>query len=164
MKVPNELLSYSLLGKLAGDPKLQQFIEVLTLNKDLIERPDSILTKFQDFVHLTQNNNPTSLPNSVTALVSTSNEAYNIIYYCTNGKHNNKSTSHTRNKCWGESPGLRPTRKDNKQRKTEANSYLAKALITSLTAVPEDQLILDCGATHHMFNSTKKFRSLSVSL
>ncbi|MBW0548154.1 hypothetical protein O181_087869 [Austropuccinia psidii MF-1] len=58
IKVPNDLFSYSLLGKLAGDPRLQQFIEVLTLNKDLIEKPDSIHTKLQDYVHLTQNNNP----------------------------------------------------------------------------------------------------------
>ncbi|MBW0483514.1 hypothetical protein O181_023229 [Austropuccinia psidii MF-1] len=163
IKVPNELLSYSLLGKLAGDPKLHQFIEVLTLNEDLIERPDSVLTKLQDYVHLTQNNNPPSLPNSVTALVSTSKEACKIIYYCTNGKHNDKSTSHTKNKCWAENPHLRPTRKNNKQRKTEANSYLAKPLITSLETVPEDELILDCGPTHHMFNSTKFFLSLSNS-
>ncbi|MBW0539129.1 hypothetical protein O181_078844 [Austropuccinia psidii MF-1] len=163
IKVPNELFSYSLLGKLGGDPKLHQFIEVLTLNEDLIKKPDSILTKLQDYMHLTQNNNPPSLPSSVTALVSTSNNSYKIIHYCTNGKHNDKSTSHTKNKCWAENPHLRPTRKDNKQRRTEANSYLAKALITSLTNAPEDQLILDCGATHHMFNSTKFFLSLSNS-
>ncbi|MBW0471579.1 hypothetical protein O181_011294 [Austropuccinia psidii MF-1] len=161
IKVPNELLSYSLLGKLSGDPKLHQLIEVLTLNKDVIEKPDTVLIKLQDYVHLTQNNNPSTLPNSVTSLVSTSEEAYKIIYYCTNGKHNDKSTSHTKNKCWAENPQLRPICKDHKQRKIEANSYLAKALITSLETVPEDQLILDCGVTHHMFNSTKFFRSLS---
>ncbi|MBW0539404.1 hypothetical protein O181_079119 [Austropuccinia psidii MF-1] len=53
--------------------------------------------------------------------------------------------------------------KTKKQRKIEANSYLSKALITSLATVPEDQLILSCGATHHMFNSTKFFLSLSTS-
>ncbi|MBW0565131.1 hypothetical protein O181_104846 [Austropuccinia psidii MF-1] len=157
------LQSYIDSGKLGGDPKLHQFIEVLTLNKDLIKKPDSILTKLQHYVHLTQNNNPKSLPNSVTALVSTSNDSCKVIHYCTNGKHNNKSTSHTKNKCWAENPHLRPTCKDNKQRRTEANSYLAKELITSLTNEPEDQPILDCGATHHMFNSTKFFLSLSSS-
>ncbi|MBW0508785.1 hypothetical protein O181_048500 [Austropuccinia psidii MF-1] len=122
-----------------------------------------ILTKLQDYVHLTKDNNPPLPSNSATALVSTSNEAYKVIYYCTNGKHNNKSTSHTKNKCWAENPHLKPTCKDNKQRKVEANSYLTKALITSLTTVPEDKLILDCGATHHMFNSPKFFHSLSDS-
>ncbi|MBW0504753.1 hypothetical protein O181_044468 [Austropuccinia psidii MF-1] len=102
-------------------------------------------------------------PNSVTALVSTSKKAYKIIYYCTNGKKNEKSTSHTKNKWLEGSPHLRPTCKDKKQRKTEASSYLAKALITSLETVAEDQPILDCGATHHIFNSTRLFLSLSDS-
>ncbi|MBW0551788.1 hypothetical protein O181_091503 [Austropuccinia psidii MF-1] len=161
IKVPNKLLSYSLLGKLGGDRKLHQYIKVLTLSDDLIEKPDMILTKLQDYVDLIRDNNPPLPSNSATALVSTTDKTYKIIYYCTNGKHNNKSTSHTKNKCWAENPHLKPIRKDKKRRKLEANSNLAKALITSVTTVPEDQLILDCGATHHMFNSRKFFLSLS---
>ncbi|MBW0521611.1 hypothetical protein O181_061326 [Austropuccinia psidii MF-1] len=128
-----------------------------------VNRGHIILTKLQDYVHLTKDNNPPLPSNSVTALVSTSNKAYKVIYYCTNGKHNDKSTSHTKNKFLAENPHLKPTCKDNKQRKVDANSYLTKALMTSLTTVPEDQLILDCRATHHMFNSPKFFHSLSDS-
>ncbi|MBW0565799.1 hypothetical protein O181_105514 [Austropuccinia psidii MF-1] len=161
IKVPNKFLSYSLLGKLGGDPKLHQYIKVLTLSDNLIKKPDMILKKLQDDVHLIRDNSPPLPSNSATALVSTTDKTYKIIYYSTNGKHNNKSTSHTKNKCWEENPHLKPIHKDNKQTKLEANSYLAKALITSVTTVPEDQLILDCGATHHMFNSQKLFLSLS---
>ncbi|MBW0537363.1 hypothetical protein O181_077078, partial [Austropuccinia psidii MF-1] len=52
IKVPNALLLYSLLGKVAGDLKLHQFIESLTSNEELIEKPDPILTHLQDYVHL----------------------------------------------------------------------------------------------------------------
>ncbi|MBW0555985.1 hypothetical protein O181_095700 [Austropuccinia psidii MF-1] len=36
IKVPNKILSFSLLGKLGGESQLPQFIEVLTLNEELI--------------------------------------------------------------------------------------------------------------------------------
>ncbi|MBW0551252.1 hypothetical protein O181_090967 [Austropuccinia psidii MF-1] len=74
IKVPNELLSSSLLGKLGGDPKLHQYIEVLTLSGDLIEKPDIILTKLQDYVHLIRDNKLPLPSNSATALVSTTNK------------------------------------------------------------------------------------------
>ncbi|MBW0478454.1 hypothetical protein O181_018169 [Austropuccinia psidii MF-1] len=42
--VPPDLLSYSLLGKLGGDTNLHQFIKDLTLNEDIIKKPEKILT------------------------------------------------------------------------------------------------------------------------
>ncbi|MBW0537710.1 hypothetical protein O181_077425 [Austropuccinia psidii MF-1] len=50
--VPGELLSYSLLGKLGGDTNLPQFVENLTLNEDIIQKPKKILTRIQDLAHL----------------------------------------------------------------------------------------------------------------
>ncbi|MBW0588217.1 hypothetical protein O181_127932 [Austropuccinia psidii MF-1] len=50
--VPPELLSYSLLAKLGGETNLQQFIKNLTLNEDIIEKPEKILTQLQDLAHL----------------------------------------------------------------------------------------------------------------
>ncbi|MBW0533783.1 hypothetical protein O181_073498 [Austropuccinia psidii MF-1] len=37
--VLTEILSFTILGKLSNDPKLHQYIEVLTLNDDLVENP-----------------------------------------------------------------------------------------------------------------------------
>ncbi|MBW0510199.1 hypothetical protein O181_049914 [Austropuccinia psidii MF-1] len=37
--IPNELLSYLLLGKLGGNPHLSQFVETLIFNEDIIEKP-----------------------------------------------------------------------------------------------------------------------------
>ncbi|MBW0461525.1 hypothetical protein O181_001240 [Austropuccinia psidii MF-1] len=158
IKIPNELLSYSLLGKLGGDSNLQQLVESLTLNDELIERPNLILTRLQDYVHLakTKEPSPVDLPS---ALVSTTNESFKIIHYCTNGKHNPKSTTHKREECWAENPQLRPNRKDNKRKKFQST---AKALVTSSSnsQTGPSQVILDCGATHHMFNSKAFFTSL----
>ncbi|MBW0461885.1 hypothetical protein O181_001600 [Austropuccinia psidii MF-1] len=41
--VPNELLSYSLLGKLRGSSNLSQFVENLIFNEEIIEKPLLIL-------------------------------------------------------------------------------------------------------------------------
>ncbi|MBW0534203.1 hypothetical protein O181_073918 [Austropuccinia psidii MF-1] len=166
IKVPNALLSYYLLGKLAGDLKLHQFIGSLTLNEELIEKPDLICTRLQDYVHLSLRKLPKRLPNSsVSALVSASNNNFKIIYYCTNAKHNLKNTSHRKDQCWAENPHLRPNQKDNKRRKTDSSAHLSivKSLITMVDSLPKDQILLDCGATHHMFNSRKFFTSLTNS-
>ncbi|MBW0476338.1 hypothetical protein O181_016053 [Austropuccinia psidii MF-1] len=52
IKVPNGLLSFSLLGKLGGDCDLSQFVYSLTLNEELIERPDIILVSTKTETHL----------------------------------------------------------------------------------------------------------------
>ncbi|MBW0530942.1 hypothetical protein O181_070657 [Austropuccinia psidii MF-1] len=52
IKVPNEILTFSLLGKLGGKSQLHQFIKVLTLNEELIEKPNLILNRLQDFASL----------------------------------------------------------------------------------------------------------------
>ncbi|MBW0484803.1 hypothetical protein O181_024518 [Austropuccinia psidii MF-1] len=141
-----------------GDSKIQQLVESLTLNDELIECPNLILTRLQDYVHLTKTKDPspTNLPS---ALVSTTNESFKIIHYCTNGKHNPKGTTHKKEECWAENPQLRPNKKE-----FQSTAYFstAKALITSSsnTQSGRSQLILDFGSTHHMFNSKTFFISL----
>ncbi|MBW0526244.1 hypothetical protein O181_065959 [Austropuccinia psidii MF-1] len=44
-----ELLSFTTLGKLMGDPKVHQYVELLTLNEDLVGNPDEVLSKLEDF-------------------------------------------------------------------------------------------------------------------
>ncbi|MBW0533981.1 hypothetical protein O181_073696 [Austropuccinia psidii MF-1] len=158
--VPAELLSYSLLGKVGGDTNIHQFIENLTLNKDIIKKPKKILTRLQDLAHL---NNTKKLPqnHSSTALLSNVEEPHKIVYYCAKGKHNTKCTTHKREDCWSENPHLRPPRREKEHQHFDATAHLTigQALMTipALLQPREDQLILDCQATHHMFNSLKPF-------
>ncbi|MBW0580016.1 hypothetical protein O181_119731, partial [Austropuccinia psidii MF-1] len=78
----------SLLGKLGGDTNLHQFVKNLTLNEDIIEKPEKVLTRLQDLAHL--NNLYCKQSAAPTALVSSGVEPHKIIYYCTKGKHKEK--------------------------------------------------------------------------
>ncbi|MBW0526740.1 hypothetical protein O181_066455 [Austropuccinia psidii MF-1] len=95
-----------------------------------------------------------------TALTTSLDELHKIIYYCSNGKHNNKCTTHRKAEFWAENPHLRPNRKEKKRKNNPAaHLSMVQALTTlSLTQQPSsNQIFIDCGATHHMFNSTKFF-------
>ncbi|MBW0585818.1 hypothetical protein O181_125533 [Austropuccinia psidii MF-1] len=124
--VPPELLSYSLLGKLGGDTNLHQFVENLTLNEDIIEKPEKILTRLQDLANLNavyckkQSTTPT-------ALISSGGEPHKIIYYCAKGKHNDKCSTHKKEDCWTENPHLRPPRREKKCRHFNPTAHFTMA-------------------------------------
>ncbi|MBW0511096.1 hypothetical protein O181_050811 [Austropuccinia psidii MF-1] len=162
IKVPSEILSYIILGKLAGNTTLSQVVELLTLNDDLIGRHDHVLSRLQEYVHL-QTAKPANNHSIALALVSsTQNHPYKIMYYCANGKHNPKFMTHKKEECYAKNPHLRPPRRENKKRPTgEASAHLASttALITNANILQE--LVIDCGATHHMFHSHSIFSSVS---
>ncbi|MBW0514704.1 hypothetical protein O181_054419 [Austropuccinia psidii MF-1] len=148
IKIEAELLSFSILGKLIVDPKLQHYIEILTLNDKIIEKPDLILTKLQDFVNNSRIQ-PTKQEAEPSALfTSVQNQNYKITYYCTNGQHNPNCTSHTKEQCYAEHPNLRPPRK-NKQRTPPNNppsAHLssAQALLTGTSDLQKNyQVIVD---------------------
>ncbi|MBW0488787.1 hypothetical protein O181_028502 [Austropuccinia psidii MF-1] len=121
IKVPNEILYFSLLGKL-GDK-------------------------------------------NHSALFSASNEQFKKVYYCSNGRHNQQCTTHRKEECWAENPHLRPSRREKKRKFLNPSAHLlvATALITSSLSQKENlnDLVVDCGATHHMFNNKDFFHSLS---
>ncbi|MBW0523839.1 hypothetical protein O181_063554 [Austropuccinia psidii MF-1] len=103
-----KILTFTLLGKLSSNPQIHQFAEVLTLNEELIEQPDLVISKLQDYhdnseLQSTEANVPIS-----TALVSESNHPYKITHYCANGRHNLNCTTHSKEKFFAESPHLRP--------------------------------------------------------
>ncbi|MBW0478481.1 hypothetical protein O181_018196 [Austropuccinia psidii MF-1] len=77
--VHNGILTFSLLGKLGGDPKLCQLVEGLTLNEDVIQRHDIILSRLQDYVKLIRIKEPIK-DLRASALVSTTNEPYKTVY------------------------------------------------------------------------------------
>ncbi|MBW0538331.1 hypothetical protein O181_078046, partial [Austropuccinia psidii MF-1] len=167
VKMPSEILSYIILGKLAGDPKLNQVVELLTLNKEIIEKPDQILSRLQEYANHCQTKDTrlnTSPP--VTDLVASSNEPFLIVYYCSNGKHNPKCLTNKKEECFAENPHLRPQKRDNKRKAPSSNPTThfstAQALYTNAyQRLSPGQLVVDCGATHHMFHSEEVFASLS---
>ncbi|MBW0505588.1 hypothetical protein O181_045303 [Austropuccinia psidii MF-1] len=159
--VPNELLSYSLLGKLGGNPHLSQFVETLIFNEDIIEKPLAILSRLQDFASHSNLSNYTKGTSS-SALVTTHDEPHKVVFYCSQGKHNLRCTTHKKEECWAENPHLRPSRRE-KKRKNNPSAHLsiAQALTTigGNLSLSRNQVVIDCGATHHMFNSPSFFCS-----
>ncbi|MBW0491830.1 hypothetical protein O181_031545 [Austropuccinia psidii MF-1] len=105
--IPSELLSFTFLGKLSGDPKIHQYVETLSLNEELIELPNLILSKLQDF-HNNSFIQEEPIKSSVTTLLSESAHPYKVLYYCTNGKHNPMCTSCTKQECFVKNPQLKP--------------------------------------------------------
>ncbi|MBW0533961.1 hypothetical protein O181_073676 [Austropuccinia psidii MF-1] len=73
------------------------------------------------------------------------------------------STTHSKNECYAKNPHLRPPWQNNK-RKNQASAHLstAQALITrNQLDINSQELIVDCGATHHMINSPRYFTSFT---
>ncbi|MBW0536725.1 hypothetical protein O181_076440 [Austropuccinia psidii MF-1] len=138
IKVPNEILTFSLLGKLGGESQLHQFIE----------------------------KNPNAKSNHST-LFSASNEPCKKVYYCSNGRPNQQCITHQKEECWAENPHLRPTRKEKKQNyyNTSTQLSITSVLITSPKSSnrSSNELVVDCGATNHMFNKKACLISLSNS-
>ncbi|MBW0521628.1 hypothetical protein O181_061343 [Austropuccinia psidii MF-1] len=72
-------------------------------------------------------------------------------------------TTHSKNECYAKNPRLRPPQQNNK-RKNQASAHLstAQALITeNKLDISPQELIIECGATHHMFNSHRYFTSFT---
>ncbi|MBW0498716.1 hypothetical protein O181_038431 [Austropuccinia psidii MF-1] len=157
---PNNLLSFSILGKLGGDKELHQFFDNLTLNKELIRKPELIITRPKDYSNIHKDLNENSQENFEEFSMSI-NEPHEIFYYCKNGKHNYKCPNHQKEDFWAENPKLRPKKIKKKQgiinNATHFNEALA--LNTSLDQQPvhKHQLIVDCDATHHMLNRLTPF-------
>ncbi|MBW0525550.1 hypothetical protein O181_065265 [Austropuccinia psidii MF-1] len=160
-----DLLSFTILGKLMGDPKVHQYVELLTLNEDLVGNPDEVLSKLEDFHNNSALQEPQPI-SSASALVLESSEPFKITHYCANGKHNPKCNNHSKEECYDENPHLRPARRDKRRRpfssqNASAHVSTAQALITGRDSSSSMQdLIIDCGATHHMFNNKNLFLSL----
>ncbi|MBW0552214.1 hypothetical protein O181_091929 [Austropuccinia psidii MF-1] len=157
IQLPPEILSYIVLGKLGNDPSLSQVIKMITLNDSLIEKPDEVLLQLQEYAKSIKK--PSS---SVSALVASSEHQYKITHYCSNGLHNPKCTTHRKEDCYAENPHLRPSKRSNK-RKIRGSPAASHALITSTVSQSNssNQIVIDCGATHHMFYSKDVFCSFS---
>ncbi|MBW0515354.1 hypothetical protein O181_055069 [Austropuccinia psidii MF-1] len=78
--VPAELHTFALLGKLSGEAKIHQYVEVLSLNEDLIEKPKLVLSKASDFHNGSKTQESTTSTSSVTALIAEPSGPKKITY------------------------------------------------------------------------------------
>ncbi|MBW0574468.1 hypothetical protein O181_114183 [Austropuccinia psidii MF-1] len=129
--------------------------------------PDQLLSQLQEYANHCQTKDARSnTSTSASALLSSSNEPYRIVYYCSNGKHNPKCLTHKKEECFAKNPHLRPQKQNNKRKapyySPTAHFSTAQALYTNANQrISPGQLVVDCGATHHMFHSEEVSTSLS---
>ncbi|MBW0579489.1 hypothetical protein O181_119204 [Austropuccinia psidii MF-1] len=108
VKLPPEILSYIILGKLGNESSLNQVVEMITLNDSLLEKPDQVLLRLQEYANLQVAKTIAKEPNPVSALISSSEHQFKITHFCSNGIHNPKCTTHRKEDCYSENPHLRP--------------------------------------------------------
>ncbi|MBW0473110.1 hypothetical protein O181_012825 [Austropuccinia psidii MF-1] len=136
VKIPSEIQSYIILGKLANEPSLTQIIELLTLNDALTEKPREIILRLQEYTRLKHTQVEENTANA-SSLISTTNQPYRITYYCTNGKHNIKCISHKKEECYAENTHLGPQKRNNKRRfhNLNASAHYPKPMLSSLQKI-----------------------------
>ncbi|MBW0481164.1 hypothetical protein O181_020879 [Austropuccinia psidii MF-1] len=118
VKMPSTILSYITPGKLAGDQKLCQIMELLTFNEEIIEKPDQIVSCLQEYANHCQTLHSCmrTLAPSSELVSSTSNGLYQIIYYFSNGKPNPMCLPHRKEECFAKNSHLRRQRLDKKRK------------------------------------------------
>ncbi|MBW0515387.1 hypothetical protein O181_055102 [Austropuccinia psidii MF-1] len=160
------ILLFTILGKLMGDLKVHQYVDLLTLNEDLVGNLDEVLSKLEEF----HNNSVIQelQPNlSALELIPENPGPFKINNYCANGKHNSKCTNHFEEECYAKNIHLQPARHDKRRRPFQShNTYthvsISKVLVTGIVSSLETQdLIIDCGDTHHIFKKKDLFLSIS---
>ncbi|MBW0463937.1 hypothetical protein O181_003652 [Austropuccinia psidii MF-1] len=113
--IPNEILAYSILGKISQDCNTHDHIlENLVMSGEAIARPEIVMDKLLELMnHLKTKHMGSSgkeiNTSKMTALLSdAASYPYKIMYVCQNGKHNPKNTTHKQSSFWVENLELQP--------------------------------------------------------
>ncbi|MBW0533773.1 hypothetical protein O181_073488 [Austropuccinia psidii MF-1] len=87
-----------------------------------------------------------------------------FVHYCSNGKHNPLVTTYGPEKCWQLHPELKPEKK-RKDKEQKANFTIARALLTHEPRETNTSItiVLDTGASNHMFNNKSFFKNLDTN-
>ncbi|MBW0523615.1 hypothetical protein O181_063330 [Austropuccinia psidii MF-1] len=159
IKVGTKILAFAILLKLPDD--FNSLIEKVTLNTKTQGSPDAILNLLHDAA-LKEEALRSSFDTNIDSRMALNRETFRskTIHYCSNGCHN-PLASHPPEKCWQLHPKKKPHRY---QKDTKTNYTFAQALLTiDKNAIQGDVLniVLDTGASDHMFNKKIFFLSLN---
>ncbi|MBW0470807.1 hypothetical protein O181_010522 [Austropuccinia psidii MF-1] len=154
--VEGEILAFSILTKLPGEFHL--LIEKVTLNAETQGNPHAILNVIHE---ATLKEEALSIDNTRGLVLKKENFLSKIVHYCSNGKHNPLVTTHGPEKCWQLHPKLKPERRQ-KEIEQKENFTIAHALFTHETREKSQliKIVLDTGASTHMFNNKSFFKNL----
>ncbi|MBW0552127.1 hypothetical protein O181_091842 [Austropuccinia psidii MF-1] len=151
--VEDKILAFSILTKLPEE--FHSLIEKVTLNAATERNPDAI----RNVLHEAAVKEEALSTNSTKVLaLNKENFPSKIFHYCSNGRRNPLVTTHSPDKCWQLHPELKPRRK-RKEKEQKTNFTIACALFTknAKTSNPMLTIVLDTGASNHMFNNKNFF-------
>ncbi|MBW0552465.1 hypothetical protein O181_092180 [Austropuccinia psidii MF-1] len=173
--MPPDIMAYSILGKISRDSNTYDHVidsMVLMMNSSI--NPQLVLDKLSELLQhkntkdTFQKGLKTEKMDGSALLTNSSDYPYKITYVCRDGKHNPKNTTHKPENCWAEHPKLRPPpRNKNKKKTSEAETRQTglEALLThqKLPSSSSSKLVINCGATHHMFSDKSIFTKLIIT-
>ncbi|MBW0536646.1 hypothetical protein O181_076361 [Austropuccinia psidii MF-1] len=157
--VEEEILSFSILTKLPEE--FHSLIEKVTLNAETQGNPYAILNVLHE---ATLKEDALSTDTSRALILKKDSFPSKIVHYCSNGKHNPLVTTHGPEKCWQLHPELKPERR-RKDKEQKVNFTIARALFThhSRESGLSITIVLDTGASNHMFNNKSFFENLHLN-
>ncbi|MBW0536621.1 hypothetical protein O181_076336 [Austropuccinia psidii MF-1] len=158
INVEEEILAFSILTKLPDE--LHSLIEKVTLNADTQGNPNAILNVLHE---ATLKEEALSTDTTRALILKKDSFPSKIINHCINGKHNPLVTTHKPEKCWQLHPELRPEKR-RKEKEQKVNFTIAQALFTRESKETNQSItiVLDTGASNHMFNNKLFFKTLHL--
>ncbi|MBW0532359.1 hypothetical protein O181_072074 [Austropuccinia psidii MF-1] len=154
--VEDKILAFLILTKLPEE--FHSLIEKVTLNADTQGNPDAILNVLHEAALKEE-----ALSTDSTKVLALNKENFpsKFIHYCSNGRHNPLVTTHSPEKFWQLHPKLKPERK-RRDKDQKTNFTISCALFTQKSKKSSSMLtlVLDTGASNHMFNNKHFFENL----
>ncbi|MBW0515330.1 hypothetical protein O181_055045 [Austropuccinia psidii MF-1] len=144
IKIPQDVLSYWIIGKLCDDRNMYHLADSLAMSPDATENPNTTLNHLQSFARHQESKHHSLAPEKNSAALITATNVNpqfpsQMVYFCANGTHNPLNTTHKPNRCCVEFPHLLPKRKNEKDKensstKSSPTTHLstAQALMTNL--------------------------------
>ncbi|MBW0535804.1 hypothetical protein O181_075519 [Austropuccinia psidii MF-1] len=173
ISMPPDIMAYSILGKISWDSNAYDHVIdslLLTMNSSI--KPQQVLDKLLELLQHknTKNSFKKTIKNEenqgLALLTDSSSYPYKLTYVFRDGKHNPKNIMHKPKTCWAEHPELCPPARNRNKRKSndpETHKTGLQALLTNkeLSNVSLSSIVIDCGATHHMFHNKNLFTTLT---
>ncbi|MBW0543082.1 hypothetical protein O181_082797 [Austropuccinia psidii MF-1] len=156
VEVGTPTLAFNILTKLPEE--YHNVVEKVTTNTETLGNPNAILNLLHD-VALKEE----ALQNQNNHTLALNREMFRskTIHYCKDGRHN-PLASHPAERCWQLHPEMRPEKYNKDAR---INLTIARALMTRVhTRAKRDHeltVVLDTGASDHMFNDKRFFSNLT---
>ncbi|MBW0472263.1 hypothetical protein O181_011978 [Austropuccinia psidii MF-1] len=134
--------------------EIRQCLNEVTANTETLGNPNAILNLLHD---IALKEEALNLQNTNQSL-ALNREVFcsKTIHYCKDGKHN-PLASHSADRCWQLHPHLQPERQ---QREPKSNLMIARALMTTTKHTNTCTIVLDTGASNHLFNDIRFFTDL----